>query len=176
MESHPFVKLGMTATISLNLSVIAIAFSIYVFIESRGRDKRDVLIKMHEMLISDDLERARYLLFEKVVDEASVQNLSEQESRDVNRVISAYNLLGIYLKNGYVKEQDVMDAWGRSIYRAWMTAQPFLDHRENHYGYRPAQYFGVLAHRAKEYLSRNGNRPPTQCACVLPVQGSCSRA
>jgi hypothetical protein len=149
----------MIAVISLLLSITASLFSIYVFMDNRKRDKRDVLIKMHEMLISEDLQRARYLLFEKVTDKASIQRLSDKDFRDINSAISAYNLLGIYLKNGYINERDVMETWGRSIYQAWMAAQPFLDHREERHGYRPARYFGLMADRAKEYLSSNGILP-----------------
>jgi hypothetical protein len=149
----------MDTVLSIALSVIALIFSIYVFINNRTRDRRDILMKMHDLLISDDLQRGRYLLFDKVVDEDSVDRLSDQDYRDINRAIAAFNLLGIYVKNGYVREQDVMDAWGRSIYRSWITAQPFLSHREKRHGYPVAVYFGSLAKRASEVLAKNGNLP-----------------
>ena len=111
--------------IPLILSAIAITFSIYVFIDSRQRDRRDVFIKVYELLISDGIQKGRYLLFEKVTDKESVERLTDDEYRHINRAVAAYNLLGVYLKNGYVSERDVIEVWGPTIYRAWVTAQPF---------------------------------------------------
>jgi hypothetical protein len=87
----------IATVVPIILSLVALAFSIYVFLDSHKRDQRDVFIKIHELLISDDIQRGRYLLFEKVVDEESVRRLTDEEYRDVNRAIASYNLLGIYL-------------------------------------------------------------------------------
>src|SRR5215831_1220907 len=38
--------------------------------------------------LSEDIQRGRYLLFEKVVDVDSVKRLTDQEYRDVNRAIA----------------------------------------------------------------------------------------
>jgi len=78
----------MTADISIALSIAALAFSMYVFIVNRRRDKRDILIKMHEMLTSDRHQKGRHLLFEKVTDEPSVERLSDEDYRDINGAIS----------------------------------------------------------------------------------------
>jgi hypothetical protein len=104
----------MTAAtlVPIVLSITALIFSIYVFVDSRKRDQRDIFIKIHELLIIDNIQRGRYLLFEKVVDEDSVKRLTDQEYRDINQAIAAYNLLGIYLKNGYVSQRDVIEVWG----------------------------------------------------------------
>jgi hypothetical protein len=144
------------AVVPIVLSVIALAFSIYVFIDSRKRDRRDIFIKIHELLISDDIQRGRYLLFEKVVDQESVKRLTDDEYRDINRAIAAYNLLGVYLKNGYMNERDVMEVWGRPVYRAWISAQPFLAWREHNQGYKAMPYFEALARRTEQVLSRDG--------------------
>src|SRR5215813_14020195 len=149
----------MATVLSIALSIVALTFSIYVFVDSRVRDRRDVLMKMHELLISNELQRGRYLIFDKVVDEDSVDRLSGQGYRDINRAIAAFNLLGIYVKNGYVNERDVMDIWGYSIYRSWIAAQPFIVHREKRNGYQGMTYFGFLAERAKETLARSGSLP-----------------
>src|ERR1700761_3050107 len=98
------VKWGssLTATLSIVLSVFALCFSMYVFVDSRRRERRDMFLKIHETLINDDLQRGRQLLFIKVTDECSVESLNPDEYRDVNRALGTYNILGLYLKNGYV--------------------------------------------------------------------------
>lgn len=146
----------MATVLSIVLSIAALIFSMYVFIDSRVRDRRDLLIKMHEILISDDLQRGRHLLFTKVTDEASVDGLTDEEYRNINRVISVFSLLGIYVEKGYVSAQDVIDAWGWSIYRSWVAAQPFIAHREQHNGQRPGKYLGLLAQRVRRSLDKGG--------------------
>jgi hypothetical protein len=49
------------------------------------------------------------LLFQKVTDEDSVINLSDNDCRGISRAVMTYNALGLYLANEYVRERDVMD-------------------------------------------------------------------
>ena len=149
----------METLVPIVLSAVAVILSVYVFIDSRQRDRRDIFIKMHELLISNDSQRGRYLLFEKVVDYEAIERLTDEEYRDINRALAMYNLLGVYLKNGYVNERDVIEVWGRTIYRAWMAAQPFLAYREQVQGYQPMPYFALLAEKVQEVLSREGTLP-----------------
>jgi len=151
--------MSIATAVPVVLSVIALVFSIYVFIDSHKRDRRDTFIKIHELLISTDIQRGRYLLFEKVTDVESVKRLPDDEYRDISQAIAVYNLLGVYLKNGYVTERDVVEVWGRAIYRAWITAQPFLAWREHNQGYKAWPYFELLAKRVQEALTRNGSLP-----------------
>jgi len=149
----------MISVLPIALSITALIFSVYVFFNSRVRDRRDVLMKMSEMFISDDLEKGRYLLFNKVTDKASVDHLDDQEYHNINRALSAFNLLGLYVKNGYISEKEAIETWGWSVYRSWVAAQPFLEHREQGHGYRPWPYFDLLAEKTRETLSRSGNPP-----------------
>lgn len=111
---------------------------------------------MHEILISDDLQRCRYVLFQKVTDEDSVEHLTDGEWRDINRTLSTFNALGLYLANGYVRERDVMDIWARPTCRVWKASQPFIDHRERLQGYRPYKYLALLTEKSEQYLRRRG--------------------
>ena len=147
----------MTATVSITLSVAALAFSFFVFFDGRRRDRRDLFLKMHQLMISDDIAKGRYILFEKVTDEESVKRLSGDEYRDINRALATYNALGLYVENKYLRERDVMDMWARPIYRAWHIAQPFIAYREQFQGYRPWGYFATLAQKAEHELSRRDN-------------------
>src|SRR5262249_21286188 len=70
----------------------------------------------------------RYLLYNKVTDESSIERLSSEDYRDINGAIFAFSLLGLYVDNGYVSEQDAMEAWSITIVRAWEAAKPSLAH------------------------------------------------
>jgi hypothetical protein len=146
----------MIAGISVAISVSALGFSFYVFFESRRRDRRDIFLTMHQLMIGDDPARGRYLLFQKVTDADSIAQLTDEEYRNINRALATYNALGLYVSNGYVRERDVMDMWAQPICRAWYAAQPFISHRESFQGYRPWKYFELLAQRAEKELSRSG--------------------
>ena len=58
----------MIAVFSIILSTIAVAFSIFVFMEGRRRYKRDVFLKIHELMISEDQYRGRQLLLSHTFD------------------------------------------------------------------------------------------------------------
>lgn len=146
----------MGAAFSIVLSVIALGLSIYVFTDNRYRDRRDIYLKIHDYLASDDIQRGRYLLFEKITDEHSIDRLSDQEYRDISRALTAYNSVGLYVKSRYVSEKDVMALWAMPIYRSWRAAQPFIAHREGSHGPHPWAYFEFLANQAEKNLVRDG--------------------
>ena len=121
-----------------------------------GGIARDVFLKINEYLTSEDILRGRYVLHRKVADEDSIENLSDREYRDIHQAITAFNTLGLYVKNGYLDEQDVLDIWAMSIYRTWLTAQPYIAHRERTHGYHSWAYFEPLAKNCQENLARKG--------------------
>jgi hypothetical protein len=142
------------------VSVIALGFSIFVFAENRRRDRRDMFLRIHELLYSDDLQRGRNTLFRKVTDETSVEQLDDQEYRDVIRVLGAYNALGLYIRRKYVNERDVLNTWSESSYRTWSRAQPVRDYRERNEGYRPWNNLDLLAQKARRTLLKEGSSLP----------------
>ena len=146
----------MTAVASIAISILALGFSFFAFFDRRRKDQRDIFLQMHQLLISEDLRRGRFILFQKVTDEESVESLSDNEWRDIDRALATYSALGLYIANGYVKERDVMDLWARPICRAWKAAQPYIAYRERLQGSSSWKYFGFLAERAQQELSRTG--------------------
>jgi len=129
-------ELELIAVASVVISVLAFGFSLFAFIESRQKDRRDLFLTIHQLLIGEELRRGRQILFQKITDEDSVRRLSDGEYRDINRAVSTYNTLGMYVAKHYVREQDVMDIWAQPIFRAWRTAQPYIKHRERLEGYK----------------------------------------
>ena len=146
----------MFAAFSIVLSIIALGFSLYVFADGRKRDRRDVFLKIHELLLSDDALRGRQLLYDKITDEASVERLTNDEYKDVHRAIGMLNALAYYMKSGYVNEADVMSMWGEAAYRACLAAKPVIDHRERRTGYRPFVHLEYLMQRTRTYVTHIG--------------------
>src|SRR5689334_535960 len=119
----------MIAVASIVLSVIALVFSIFVFAEGRRRYKRDVFLKINEVMISEDQNRGRQLLLSQP-DEVSVESLPRPDRANISRAMAMYETLGMYLRRGYLIEDDVFEMWGDPAYRAWCKAQVFVKYRE----------------------------------------------
>jgi hypothetical protein len=149
----------MGTAFSIVLSILAFGFSIFVFTESRRRDRRDIFLKNTEYLAGDGIQRGRYVLFDKVIDESSIERLTDDEYRDVHRAVNAFNILGLYVKNSYVSERDVLDAWAIPVYRAHRAARPFMQFRERIHGYTSWPYFDALAQKCQEDLNSRGGTP-----------------
>jgi hypothetical protein len=69
----------MIAVASIVLSLIAVGFSIFAFMEGRHRYKMDLFLKIHELMISEDSYRGRQLLLSGEYDEVSIKNLPHSE-------------------------------------------------------------------------------------------------
>ena len=138
----------MIAIASIILSTIAVAFSIFVFVEGRQRYKRDVFLKIHELMISEDQYRGRQLLLSQDFDDVSIEKLTLEDRANISRALATYDTLGLYLRRGYLIEEDVIEMWGNAACRAWRKAQPFVERRARTSG-RPAypnfQYLAGLA-------------------------------
>lgn len=143
----------MIAAFSVGISLLALGFSCFVFVDNRRKDQRDTFLRLHQLLNDNDMQRGRYLLFQKATDQTSVEQLTDNEWRDINRVLSTFNTLGFYIAKHYVGEPDVLEIWARPIVRTWTAAQPYIDYRESLQGYRPWKYFDLLAGKAQEHIS-----------------------
>lgn len=140
----------------LIISVVALTVSALGYGDSRRRDKRDTFLKVHENLTGDDKLHGRQLLFEKVSDTASVEALSRDEYRLINRALSAYESLGLYVRRGYVKERDVMEIWAVPVYRSWVRGAAFFEHRQGYQGAPLWSNYRYVAERSESYLKQHG--------------------
>ncbi len=151
--------------ISIALSVVALALgglNLYRLehryrrdvSRAENRDARDLLLSVHQTLVAEDASTGRYLLYEYFG--TSVRDYPQEIYQPINRAIANFDMLGLYLERGYLPEPDIMDLWAEPICRAWVAAQPFIDYREQHNGWRPWPYFKKLAERADKYLLARG--------------------
>jgi hypothetical protein len=136
-------------------SLVAIAFSIFAFLEGRRRHKRDLFLKIHELLISEDQYRGRQLLLSREFNDESIESLSPGERANISRALATYDTLGLYLERRYLIESDVMSMWGDPAHRAWQAAGQFVARRERKSGLPAYPHFGALAERARSTHQRS---------------------
>ena len=84
----------MIAIASIILSTIAVAFSIFVFVEGRQRYKRDVFLKIHELMISEDQYRGRQLLLSQDFDDVSIEKLTLEDRANISRALANVRYFG----------------------------------------------------------------------------------
>jgi hypothetical protein len=135
----------MVDVVSIILSSIAVGFSIFVFVNGLRRYKRDLFLRIHEIMIGEDQYRGRQLLLSRPYDETNIEELPFSERTNISRVLATYDTLGFYLQHGYLMKEDVLDMWGDPAYRAWDAAQPFVARRRRVSGLPAYPHFGYLA-------------------------------
>ena len=141
------------AAVSIVLSIVAVGFSIYVFFGGRRRYKRDLFLKIHQLLIGEAQYRGRQLLnSRKFTDEADILSLKPEERRNISLAIGSFDTLGLYLRHGYLYKADVMGMWGDPALRAWRAAAPFIARRKRLSGTTAYPYFEYLVREAEGYL------------------------
>jgi len=140
----------MLAIASTVISFVAVGFSIFVFVDARTRHKRDMFLKIHEIMMSEPSYRGRQLLLSQRFDERSMEDLDPSLRADVSRTLALFDTMGLYLYRGYLLEEDVLSMWGSRVGRLWNAAQPFIERRARQSGETTAYpHFQYLVERAR---------------------------
>ena len=116
------------------ISVAALVLSLSGFLHGRWRDRRDLLLRMHEYLLAADQQRGRRLLYWMKENQILVKDLSDDEYVLINNALSSLNLLAIYYQRGYVRRKDVLELWALPVARALLAGAAFLAHRDAEQG------------------------------------------
>jgi hypothetical protein len=141
--------------ISTVISVVALGFSLFVLVDNRRRDRRDLLLKLHEELVSEERQRGRRLIYQ-LADQPVESWESDQYDR-VNNALAFFDVFGMYVDQRYVRKDDALRLWAEPVYLAWQAAQPFLEFRARQVGYRAWPYFERFARDAEADLRRRGS-------------------
>ncbi len=137
------------------LSCTAMVLSLYAFIHSRRKDKRDLFLRMHEQLVSPDKQRGRRLIYDMAATGRSVDDLTADEYEAINNALAYLDVLGVYYNNRYIRREDVMEMWALPIVRLMQAARPFLEHRDENQGTPVWPRLRNLAEDAQRYLRHN---------------------
>lgn len=105
------------------LSIAALLFSAFVFVYNRRSSKRELLLRMHEQLLSPERQHGRRVLFELVERNQTPENLTVEEFRDANHALSLLGMLGFIYCKRYIPRQDVLDLWALTTMRVVDAAE-----------------------------------------------------
>ena len=156
---------------TIAIAVVALAVSISTFIANWWRDKRDLLLKVHDRLTTPDSQRGRRLIYMR---EQGLQpeQMPAEEHELINGALAAFNTLGIYYHRRYVRRRDVMDLWAAALVRLMPAAEAFLAYRGAVPGGSTWPYMFSLAEDARDYVQRNGIEPPAIHQAFHPAVAS----
>jgi hypothetical protein len=96
--------------VSLILSACALVISTAAFATRQRQDKRDLYLRIHEQLLDLQVQEGRRLLYERVHSVEDVIDLRRNEPEVyalINRSLSMFSTLGLYVERGYV-DRDVV--------------------------------------------------------------------
>jgi hypothetical protein len=153
---------------SIAISVAALVFSLAAFQYGRWRDRRDLLLKIHEHLVSADQHRGRRLLYTMKETQIRVEDISEEDYLLINNALAALNLLGIYYRRRYIRRKDVLELWAVPVLRAFLAGQAIMDRRDTENGMPIWPHLRSLADDARAYTEQAGisvqapGVPPTE--------------
>ena len=115
---------------SIAISIAALAVSLSAFLSTRWRDRRDLMLRVHERLVTRDQQRGRRLVFEMSEKKTQVEDLGADDYELINNSLAALDVLGIYYKRRYIRRKDALEIWAAQVLRVVRAAQPFLKHRD----------------------------------------------
>ncbi|WP_158690571.1 hypothetical protein [Streptomyces sp. 142MFCol3.1] len=133
------------------ISILALGISIFSLADRKKLDRRDLTLKLHETLISPELQAGRHILFNL---DKEVSELSREEYGSANRALATLDVAGFYCAKGYINEGDFLELWSPSLAKLKYKAAPFLAHRD---ATRPADlpawpYYRQLVDKAENSL------------------------
>ncbi|BDH07932.1 MULTISPECIES: hypothetical protein [Streptomyces] len=143
---------------SVVISVVAVVISVLSLYVARRKDRRDALLRLHESLISPELQHGRRALFLMHERGAGVAELSPEDYAVVNRAFAAFDVVGLYCHKGYVSEKDILELWAVPLARMKHAGAEFLAYRDSQVaGMIPTwPRYRRLADRAEAYLRAKG--------------------
>lgn len=119
-------------TLVVAASAFVLAYRTYKFNELKS--KTDLFTSFHEKLIEAEAQKGRSILG-LLTGRDSAKYLSPEEFSCLNRALSLYETLAMYMAKGNIREEDVLETWGAAIYGRHQEIRWFMDYRDETHEY-----------------------------------------
>lgn len=108
----PHVHLGLRDV----LTAVALVVSLLALFRSYRQDKRDLFLRMHTDLLDEVPMRGRRVLG-GIRNEAHAQQavLDQDAQTAVYRALALFDVLGLYVEQGWADRWTVLDEWANSL-------------------------------------------------------------
>jgi hypothetical protein len=145
---------GSTGLLSLIIATLAVVLSLITVVLQRWQQKREAYRGIYEVLMSEPLQRGRWLISEI----ARPGDLPKDRSPDsylIYRTLGWFDTLAMYHQHRVVPRRWVMEVWHHSLRDISTGAKVMRNDRlERGQDYVPWQYLWPLLDDAAHYQSR----------------------
>jgi hypothetical protein len=138
-------------------------------------ERRNLLLKLHEQLLSPEKQQGRRLIHEYATAGRNWWDPSPTTVEDVDKMNSAlalFDVAGWYMEKKYVDADDFLDLWAVPLVRTWYRAyHPYISVRHQREEWSSWPNFEKAVERAEAFLQARGQtvalghgEPPTPAA------------
>ncbi|MFD1248493.1 hypothetical protein ACFQ3F_11910 [Nocardioides ginsengisoli] len=137
--------------LALFVSGGALFLGVVNFRRARRLDKRDLFLRMHETLLEPGVVAGRRALYEiREPKHAEALVYHEDTLTQVYRALAMFDVLALYVDNGWIDEATVLDEWGNSLTRSIEPAKFFIEARYKTTQWHSWPHYRALAEKARQ--------------------------
>jgi hypothetical protein len=151
---------GVTA--AFWVALIALAVSLSTLATGWFRDRRLLLLRIHESLTTTDQQKARREIHRLADEGHELGKLEGDDRAEVNHALAALNTMAIYYDRNWVSRNALLQFWAEPVLNLMPKAQQFLDMRKAEHrrsGGRIWQELDLFARDARDYGTERGWDP-----------------
>lgn len=116
---------------SFVISVVAAAFAAVAFLRTSNVDERELFLKVHGRLLEPELVTARReVLYERVKQADDVDGLTGEEKSQLFRLFATYDLLGLYVEQGWIPLRLVLLEWAETLEKSKAQGAAMIEWRK----------------------------------------------
>lgn len=142
------------------IGLIAVGFTTYTIVQSREQRRLDAFSRMHDLLITEDSQRGRRMLYD-AANSGSWPERNSPEWDQMNRALAMLDTLAIYIDKKIVDRELAMDTWAARFAESGSLQNIFMRLRADDYLMWP--FMRAMFREAETYRYRN---PPMQPAAA----------
>jgi hypothetical protein len=162
------MDMGSTDLLSLIIATLAVLLSLITVVLQRWQQQREAYRGIYEVLMSEQLQRGRWLISEI----SRPEDLPKDRSADsylIHRTLGWFDTLAMYHQRRVVPRRWVTEVWHHALRDISTGAKVMLNDRlERRQDYAPWQYLWPLLDDAAHYQSRGLCCRPQDLAANRP--------
>jgi hypothetical protein len=133
------LELGTAAEwFTVLVALVAVILSARALLASSKAIKRSDLQRLHERLMSFDVQVGRRLLFDVFNDKADWGKVRARHPDDwdrINYAVGTFQTLAELARREVVDLPEALEYWGGSVKRSWPAIESYISHRRTADGY-----------------------------------------
>jgi hypothetical protein len=145
---------------TIAISIAAFVVSAATFSTSYWRDRRDLMLRVHQNLTTIEQQRGRRAIHRMSDQHKRVEDLTPDEYDLINNALAALDLMAVYYRRRYIPREPMLEFWAEPVLRHMRAAEPFLIHRDRDWiattGRRTWPALHAFADDARRYVERHG--------------------